>query len=235
MGGWQSSVERIRPSPQGRPRPTYTEEEVRRLIAACPEDRWGVRDKAAVLVLYDTGLRVGELLAMDMPSWDQRLVAVQGKTGHRSVPIGATTAAALERYLRRWRIAGPPLWRGKYGPLTGAGVKQMIERLCQAAGVEYKAVHAFRRGAAAQMKRLGMNDSDIMQVCGWKSVEMLRRYTSLVGDELAQVAHARFSPADRLDKGATAILGTFGAAAARPDSLVCEPKDQLVKQAVVEV
>ena len=40
-----------------------------------------------------------------------------------------------------------------------------------------KGVHAFRRAAAAQMKRLGMQDSDILEVKGWKDITMLRRYT----------------------------------------------------------
>jgi hypothetical protein len=48
------------------------------------------------------------------------------------------------------------------------------------------------------MKRLGMNDSDIMEVCGWKSVVMLRRYTAAAAEELAQRAHDLYSPADNL-------------------------------------
>jgi len=74
----------------------------------------------------------------------------------------------------------------------------MIRRLCSKADVEFKGVHAFRRAAAAQMKRLGMNDSDILEVLGWKDVTMLRRYTAAVAGELAQAAHARYSPADAL-------------------------------------
>jgi len=48
------------------------------------------------------------------------------------------------------------------------------------------------------MKRLGMNDSDILEVCGWRSIEMLRCYTAEVADELGQDAHRRFSPGDAL-------------------------------------
>jgi hypothetical protein len=48
------------------------------------------------------------------------------------------------------------------------------------------------------MKRLGMNDSDILEVLGWRSIEMLRRYTAQVADELAQAAHRKYSPADAL-------------------------------------
>lgn len=61
-----------------------------------------------------------------------------------------------------------------------------------------KGVYVFRQAAAAQMKRLAMNDSDILEVMGWKDVTMLRRYTAAVASELAQAAHGRFSPADRL-------------------------------------
>ena len=48
------------------------------------------------------------------------------------------------------------------------------------------------------MKRLGMNDSDILEVMGWKDVVMLRRYTAAVATELAQVAHHSYSPVDNL-------------------------------------
>ena len=45
---------------------------------------------------------------------------------------------------------------------------------------------------------LGMQDSDILEVFGWKDVTMLRRYVAAVADELAQDAHRRFSPGDAL-------------------------------------
>ena len=49
------------------------------------------------------------------------------------------------------------------------------------------------------MKRLGMNDSDILEVMGWKDITMLRRYTAAVAGELAQAAHQRYSPGDALN------------------------------------
>ena len=64
--------------------------------------------------------------------------------------------------------------------------------------MHFKGVHAFRRAATAQMKRLGMNDSDILEVMGWKDVTMLRRYTAAVASELAQLAHVRFSSGDAM-------------------------------------
>ena len=181
------------------PQPTYTEAEVRRLLAACdPKTREGIRDRAMVSVLFDTGVRQGELVSMDLPDWERRVLQVEGKTGIRTVFLGTASLQAVERYARRWGISEGLLWRGKKGPLTSSGALQIVRRLCRRAGVEHKAMHAFRRASAAQMKRLGMNDSDILEVMGWKDITMLRRYTATVASELAQVAHARFSPGDAM-------------------------------------
>ena len=49
-----------------------------------------------------------------------------------------------------------------------------------------------------QMKRLGMNDSDILEVMGWRDVTMLRRYIAEVAEDLAFKAHDKFSPGDNL-------------------------------------
>ena len=181
------------------PQPTYTEAEVKRLLLVCNvQMRAGLRDRALVTVLFDTGVRVGELVSMGLPDWQRRVVRVEGKTGVRDVFLGVAALQTVERYARRWRITEGRLWRGKKGPLTESGVHQAIARLCGRAGVPDKGVHAFRRAAAAQMKRLGMQDSDILEVMGWKDVTMLRRYTAAVAGELAQSAHQRFSPGDAL-------------------------------------
>ncbi len=181
------------------PQPTYTESDVKRLLLVCdPRSLEGLRDRALVMTLFDTGVRAGELVSMSLPDWDRRTTWVVGKTGYRQVFLGTATLQAVERHVRRWGITEGLLWQGKKGPLTGSGVLQLARRLCRRAGVENKGVHAFRRAAAAQMKRLGMNDSDILEVMGWKDVTMLRRYTAAVAGELAQSAHRRFSPGDAL-------------------------------------
>ena len=181
------------------PQPTYTEAEVKRLLLVCnTKSSGGLRDRALVTVLFDTGVRVGELVSMGLPDWQRRVVRVEGKTGIRDVFLGTAALQTVERYARRWRITEGRLWRGKKGPLTESGVHQAVARLCARAAVPDKGVHAFRRAAAAQMKRLGMQDSDILEVMGWKDVTMLRRYTAAVAGELAQSAHQRFSPGDAL-------------------------------------
>ena len=183
-----------------RPQPTYSPDEVRQLLGICDLNTLpGVRDFAIVTVLFDTGVRAGELVSMGLPDWDRRHVRVDGKTGVRIVPVGKASLQAIKTYVDRWNIGEGRLWRGERVPLEGSGARQVVRRLCYAAGVPDKGVHAFRRAAAAQMKRLGMQDSDILEVMGWKNVLMLRRYTAEVATELAGAAHAKFSPGDSID------------------------------------
>ena len=181
------------------PQPIYSVEEIKELLRSCLlKTSTGIRDYAMMTVLFDTGVRVGELISMDAPDLGNSLIRVDGKTGIRYVPLGVGSLQALDRYVRKWHITGNPFWRGKYGPLTPSGVLQMVRRRCTSYGIPYKGVHAFRRSATAQMKRMGMNDSDIMEIMGWQDVTMLRRYVSTVGLELAQLAHHRFTPSSVL-------------------------------------
>ena len=182
------------------PQPLYGVEEIKALLASCDRKTLsGVRDYAIITVLFDTGVRVGELISMGLPDWKNHLVRVDGKTGVRYVPLGLSSLQALERYTRKWGVTNDSLWMGKYGSLTASGVLQMVRRRCRDFSVPYKAVHAFRRAAAAHMKRMGMNDSDIMEIMGWGEVTMLRRYIASVSFELAQTAHRKFSPVDSVN------------------------------------
>jgi site-specific recombinase XerD len=101
---------------RAQPQPTYTEAEVKRLLLACDlHTLEGLRNRAPLVVLFDTGVREGELVSMGLPDWERRRVRVSGKTGVRDVPLGMAALQALERYARRWDISEPPLWRGKRG------------------------------------------------------------------------------------------------------------------------
>jgi len=172
--------------------PAYTRTEVQRLLMACDRRRLlGLRDYAMVLVLFDTGMRAGKLCSMTCEGldWGSGVARVVGKTGPREVPLGRNALKALLRYMRRWGIEAGPVWRGERGPRTENGALQAIKRLCDRSGIEAKGVHAFRRAAAIEMKQAGMNDSDILEILGWHSLTMPKRYTAQEARTLAFRAH----------------------------------------------
>ena len=97
-----------------------------------------MRDKAIITVLFDTGVRVGELVSMGLPDVDRKQVKVDGKTGVRVVPLGDASILAIQRYTRRWCINFGPLWHGVRGPLTESGIHQIVSACAQEPGCSSK-------------------------------------------------------------------------------------------------
>lgn len=95
----------------------------------------------------------------------------------------------MNRYLlarRRHRLAASSdLWLSAKGRFTDSGVRQMLERRCDAAGIARMHPHQFRHTWAHLCKSRGMNDDDLMTLGAWRSREMLARYGRSAADERA--------------------------------------------------
>ena len=111
----------------------------------------------------------------------QREITVRGKDGkQRIVKISYPCARTLDRYLRArarhaqaWR---PQLWLGvnNRGPMTAQGIYQMIVRRGRQCGVRVYP-HRFRHFSHTWLDRGGA-EGDLMELNGWASPQMLRRY-----------------------------------------------------------
>jgi len=165
--------------------PVFTPEELTRLERACAGRSFAQRrDTAIIAVLTATGIRLSELAGLrsgDIDLW-QRELMVRGKSGKdRIVKIGHQTVRSLDRYLRArarhaqaWR---PQLWlgAGNREPLTAAGIYQMITRRGRQAGVA-AFPHRFRHHFSHTWLDRGGPEGDLMELAGWASPQMLRRY-----------------------------------------------------------
>ena len=172
--------------------PVFTGEELTRLEHACAGRSFAQRrDTAIIAVLTATGIRLAELAGLrydpgdprhsDIDLW-QREITVRGKGGKdRIVKIGHQTARSLDRYLRvRSRHAQawqPQLWlgAGDREPLTAAGIYQMIARRGRQCGVD-AFPHRFRHHFSHTWLDRGGPEGDLMELNGWTSPQMLRRY-----------------------------------------------------------
>jgi integrase len=159
-----------------------------------------------VLMFMDTGVRLSGLLGLDVDDVDlrERTARVRLKGGRViTVPFGATTARAVDKYLRvrrRQRLSDSrALWlSGTHaGRLTSRGAQRMLAKHADRIGVRLHP-HMFRHGFAHTWLSSGGSEGDLMELMGWRSRQMVARYGSALAADRAREAHRRLSPADNL-------------------------------------
>lgn len=176
--------------------PVLSAEQLQTVVRSC-----GIRDRAIVLFLADSGLRRAEVLALNWQDVDMQtgLVRVaKGKGGKaRSAVIGATTRRALLAY-RRTLAETSALFQTERAPhrLTPRGLTAMFRRLSRVTGI-HVTPHALRRTFVILSLRAGMDALHLQAILGHASLRMVEHYAQLQDEDLLQ-AHRKFSPVDNL-------------------------------------
>lgn len=181
--------------------PSFTEPEIRKLMAATDgKDSLSLRNRALVLVLLDSGLRLSECASLKVGDIDMETgtMKVMGKGRKERISrIGATAQRALVKYLRvRDGRPGEPLWLGVRGAMTRNGIAETLEKLGKRAGV-HAHPHKFRRTCALFMLRSGADVFSVQYLLGHADLGVLRRYLAQNERDVTE-AHSRHSPVDCL-------------------------------------
>lgn len=196
----------IRPKvPKNLPNP-LTVDEVAALLAA-PGDAAppAIRDTAMLETLYGAGLRISELVALDVDDVDadEGSVRVIGKGNReRIVPLGRYAVAALGSYLTRarpvmvGRRSGAALFLNQRGGrLTRQGATNIIQAAARRAGIRKKVTpHMLRHSFATHLLEGGADVRVVQELLGHASVASTQIYTLVTDDRLREVyedAHPR--------------------------------------------
>lgn len=167
-------------------------------------DAFAFRDRAILEFLYSTGLRVAELVALDMPrlDFDAGMVRVIGKGNkERLVPVGNPALAALREYfpqreqltagrVKRGKPAenGAVFLNGQGGRLTVRSVERLVQQYAQRVGITAAVTpHALRHSFATHLLEMGADLRVVQELLGHASLSTTQRYTHLNMDYLAEV------------------------------------------------
>lgn len=167
-------------------------------------DPVALRDWAAAEMLYATGMRVGEIVSIDVDDVDlaERLVRVMGKGGReRVVPFGVPAARAARSWLDRGRprlLQGPPtsaFLLGRRGQrVDQRQVREAVHSLASVSGVADVAPHGLRHSAATHLVEGGSDLRTVQEVLGHASLNTTQRYTHVTAERLRatyRLAHPR--------------------------------------------
>ena len=184
---------------------TLNLQEIERLLGSVPAEGLGLRDVAILELLYGTGLRVSELVTLELAhcNFDAGFLRCIGKGNkERIVPLGRRATEAVGRYLT---LARPKLTvrdpqaaclfvnRGG-GRLTRQRVFQLLRRYARAGGIA-KTIgpHTLRHSFATHLLERGADLRTVQELLGHVSISTTQRYTHVDRARLKAV-HEQFHP-----------------------------------------
>jgi integrase/recombinase XerC len=202
-------VTAVRTPKQEKKLPRFLEyEEVKRLLETPPMNTWlGARDRAIMETLYSTGIRVSELVALNMEDIDflGEVVHVRGKgKKERITPIGSSALQTIQHYMefRNKRAQNnnnfdsKVLFVNKHGRrLSTRSVRRKMDKYLKMAGLDPAiSPHTLRHSFATHMLNNGADLRSVQELLGHQSLSTTQVYTHLTTSRLKEVyenAHPR--------------------------------------------
>ena len=199
----------IRTPKQEKKLPRFLEyEEVKKLLSTPPVNTWlGARDKAILETLYSTGIRISELVALNMDDIDflGEVVHVRGKgKKERISPIGSSALQVIQHYMeyrnKRAQSNGnfdsKVLFVNKHGRrLSTRSVRRKMDKYLKMSGLDPAiSPHTLRHSFATHMLNNGADLRSVQELLGHQSLSTTQIYTHLTTKRLKEVydnAHPR--------------------------------------------
>lgn len=185
----------------------FSGQEIQRILSTVSGDKFmQVRNRAMVLLLLDTGIRLGELTKIQLGDigFSREIIRIMGKGNkERIVRMGRLTQEAVWEYITEYCLNRQHIWTTKGGvPLKREGVQTAVRGVCYKAGINgaKPGPHTFRHTFAISYLRNGGDLITLQNLLGHSNLEMTKRYLSSLNEEDLTKAHRKFSPVDNLLK-----------------------------------
>jgi integrase/recombinase XerD len=165
-------------------------DDIRQLLAAIKKPR----DRALILTLLRTGMRIGELLStkvQDMNLREQCIQIMEAEKNRlgRVVYLSADAHAALNKWMRIRKYASEYIFYGHdAAPLCYEAARAVFKSCLDKAGLAHKGytLHCLRHTYASELLNAGMPLQCLQELLGHRSIEMTRRYARLTDNTRRQ-------------------------------------------------
>lgn len=177
-----------------------TEDEMVKLLEAPSKDElFCLRDRAILESLYSTGMRIGELVGLNIDDVDfiAGVVKVRGKgKKERLLPVGEKALTALRRYIENRKKKTDELFLNKNGTrLSDRGVRDILEKyIRQTSSKENISPHTLRHSFATHLLNNGADLRSVQELLGHVNLSTTQIYTHLSTERLKNIydkAHPR--------------------------------------------
>lgn len=160
---------------------------------------FGSRDRAILETLYATGLRVSELVSLDLQdiNFEEELIKVMGKgSKERIVPIGSDAIKALLNYFKfRTRLliqnnnSSEAVFLNKYGQrLSDRSIRNIINKYVQQASMNHKiSPHTIRHTFATHLLNAGADLRSVQELLGHVTLSTTQIYTHLTRESIKEI------------------------------------------------
>ncbi len=207
-----------------------TVSEVVRLIETPENESFrGTRDRCVLEVLYSTGLRVSELVALDWRDIDtvDGVLRARGKgRKERIVPIGSFALEALHRYRATIPAEWDPaeeetaIFLNRFGNrISDRSIRKVLDKHLKKSGLDHKtSPHTLRHSFATHMLDGGANLREVQELLGHKHLATTQIYTHLTHERLA-AAYRGAHPHAQLPSRRRSAASALGRAATKPEAM----------------
>jgi len=181
--------------------------QIKQLLGAIKKGSWhGTRNYAILLTFLDTGVRLGELIGLDLNDIDLGNCSIRIRRGKWGKERHVFVGRGLHRALRKWldargvSSASPALFITRNGTrIDYRSVGRIIERIAKKADLDDVRVHPhlLRHTFATHYIMNGGDPFSLQRILGHSDIKTTMIYVNLAGVGLRE-AHAKASPVDRL-------------------------------------
>ncbi|HOT47310.1 MAG TPA: tyrosine-type recombinase/integrase [Spirochaetota bacterium] len=181
----------------------FTRDEINRFLDAIEtETHRGLRDRTIFELMYSSGLRVSEVVHLDVTDIDlaNRVLMVREGKGSRDrvVPFSEAAALFLKKYIDEVRKNFLPrighaderaIFLSEYGRLSDVTVRKAFERLIKEAGIERPnlTLHSIRHSCATHLLEAGADVRYVQELLGHEQIQTTVQYTHVMMENMKKI------------------------------------------------